>query len=45
MGAIDKEGEALDNANQPQYQFTNTDTIELDEIHKVAQGPVKVNVK
>ena len=45
MGAIDEEGKALYDTNQPQYQFTNTDTIELDEIHKVTQSPVKVNVK
>ena len=45
MGAIDEEGKALNNANQPQYQFMNTDTIKLDEIHKLIQGPVKVNVK
>ena len=45
MVGIDEQGKALNNVNRSQYQFTNTATIELDEIHKVTQGPVKVNVK
>lgn len=44
MGAVDANGDGVDAADRPKYQFTSK-IIELNDQHKMSQGRVKVDVK